>query len=229
MSGDAPDYFASEDSGIDIAVAKALSERVTAKALGDPAAPRTPDGVARDVIGEMLFLAGNAPFHYPAHPLVRGEGAKEPWRAYLFDGQNCRALLRAFDAEDQPGKLANMLAAAEALFCVTWMPDPPEEARANGAYAVGFSDRNIEHVAATAAFIQSLLVAATSAGWPNYWSSGGVLRSRKYLERMGAGETEQLLGAVFLFPRDLSGLDVKPGSMRSERGAPADWAQWVEI
>ncbi len=220
----AENYFASVGSGIDIAVAKALSERKTAKALGDPSAPRPLDGLDRDTVGEMLSLAGNAPFHRPAHPEIRGDGPKEPWRVHLLDGAGCRAFLAELDAEDHPGKIADMLAAAEALLCVTWLPDPTEE----GA-APALDERNSEHIAATAAFIQSLLIAATSAGLPNYWSSGGVLRSRKYLDKLGAGRRELLLGAVFLFPRDLSGLEVKPGSMRAERSAPNAWARWVEI
>ena len=90
------------------------------------------------------------------------------------------------------------------------------------------SDRNAEHIAATAAFVQALLTAATAAGRPNYWSSGGLLRTRKYLDLMAAGPAERLLGAVFLFPEDLSGLEVKPGAQRPERAAPNKWARWLE-
>lgn len=217
-------YFASEESGIDIAVAKALSDRETAKALGDADAPRPPDGLSRNAVGEMISLAGNAPFHYPAHPEARGDGPKEPWRAYLFDGPGCRALLSAIDPADNPGKISQMLAAAEALALVSWIADPSEE---DGPPAL--TDRNVEHVAAASAFIQSLLTAATSARLPSYWSSGGVLRTRKYLDLVGAEPAERLLGAVFLFPRDLSGLEVKPGALRAERSAPSAWARWVEL
>ncbi|MCI4665812.1 MAG: hypothetical protein MRY74_13940 [Neomegalonema sp.] len=217
-----------DDSRFDAAVARAIAERVTQKALGDPAQPRAPQGLSRQFVEEMLAVAGNAPFHYPAHPEVRGDGPREPWRTYLLDGAGCRAYLARLDPADKPGKIADMLAAAEAMACVTWLPDPPEaEHDADGAPV--FSDRNIEHVAAASAFIQSLLTLATSARLPNYWSSGGVLRSRKYLDGLGAGPNELLLGAVFLFPRDLTGLDVKPGSLRAERAGPAAWSRWAAL
>lgn len=226
MSQETPDnYFASDGSGIDISVARAISERKTDKVMGDPSAPRKPDGLSRDVIGELLSIAGNAPFHHPANPRVRAGGAKEPWRVHMLDGQGCRAFLPTISPDDKPGKILDMLAAAETLLCVTWLPEP----EGDEGDAPAQSHRNFEHVAATAAFIQSLLIAATSAEIPNYWSSGGVLRDRKYLSRLGASETEELLGAVFLFPYDLSGLDVRSGMLRGERSAPNEWAYWVEV
>ena len=101
------------ESPIDIAVVRALRERKTVKALGDPAAPRPAVGPSRDQVGELVALAGNAPFHYPAHPEQRGEGgAREPWRVHMLDAAGCRAFLSAIDPADHPGKISNMLACA---------------------------------------------------------------------------------------------------------------------
>ena len=211
------------ESLVDIAVVHALTARTTIKAFGDPAAPRPPQGLSKELVGDLVALAGNAPFHYPAHPEVRGDGPIEPWRVHMFDGPACRAFLQALDPADNPGKISDMLAIAEALLCVTWLPDPPE-----GGDRPEMTDRNIEHIAATSAFIQSLLTAATATGTPSYWSSGGLLRTRKYLDMLAAGPHEQLLGAIFLFPKDLSDAPTKLGNLRAQRSPASAWARWLE-
>lgn len=203
------------------AVAEAFANRKTTRAFGDPAAPRAPDGLPRATLEEMLRLAGNAPFHYAAHPEARGEGPREPWRAYPFEAPACRSFIAKLDPADNPNKIPTLLAAAEALICVTWLPDPTEEG------APEMNERNIEHVAAASSFVQSLLTVGTALGLPNFWSTGGLLQQRKYLEMMGARPAERLLGAVFFFPRDLSGLELKGGALRPERSAPEAWTRWV--
>ena len=208
---------------------KTIRARRTDKVLADPTAPLTPAGLSRDAVDAMLETAGVAPFHYPAAAPHR-EGALSsvaPYRVYKLDGPACRRLLARLGRTDlQPGKIANMLAAAEALLQVTWLPEPG--APAEGEAFEG-SLTNMEHIAAAGAAIQNLLLLAAEAGLRSYWSSGGVMRGPELFQMLGIPEQEILLGAVFLFPADVAGADVMPGKLRDKRGALADWSVWREI
>jgi hypothetical protein len=46
---------------------------------------------------------------------------------------------------------------------------------------------------------------------------------------MGIPAGEILLGSIFLFPLDTGDAEVTPGSHRDRRGAPTDWARWVDL
>lgn len=209
-------------------LAAIMRGRRTAKVLADPDAPPAPRGLSRDAIDRMLEAAGFAPFHYPANAAHLHEmRSRAPWRVYKLDGAGCRALLERLkraQAEDglEPGKILNMLAAAEALLQVVWLPEP---AAAEG----GLSLTDIEHVAAAGAAIQNLLLLATEAGLKSYWSSGGVLRAAPVTDWLGAPADQPLLGAVFLFPSDVGKATVAPGKLRDARGTVADWSVWREI
>ena len=196
--------------------------RRTLKLLGDAANPLPPEGLDRATVEALVAAAGWAPFHRPAHG-ARESGGKvvEPWRFTMLDAAGCRGLLpRLSEIPKPPGKIADMLAVADALILVTWLPEPADKGwEAN--------DFNMEHIAAASAAIQTLLLAATERGIGNYWSSGGCLGTAAAFEMLGIEATDVLLGAIFLFPDPPANAEAVPGKMREKRSDPGAWSRWV--
>ena len=208
-----------------------IRARHTLKVLADPDSPwETPGPDVRDQVADLLQAAVDAPFHYQANEAHRGGPLTSPvpWRFHSIDGENCRRLLDRIQSEGvQAGKIANMLAAADALVLTTWLPDPGEEATEFQQFAPTL--RNMEHIAGASSAIQNLLLLATAAGWNNYWSSGGVLRSETLYDWTGIDPREVLLGAIFLFPSDTKAATTKPGGNRDQKGPAESWSRWVEL
>lgn len=196
--------------------------RRTVKLLPDPAHPLPGAGLARDGVEELLASAGFAPFHRACAAARADAGtAVEPWRVHALDKAGCAALIpRLDDLPKPPGKIANMLAAADALVLVTWLPEEGADWAA--------SDINMEHIAAGGAMIQTLLLAATARGIGSYWSSGGVLAGEAFA-LLGIPADERLLGAVFLWPDAPDGVEAAPGKLRPRRSGPDRWMRWAEI
>lgn len=208
----------------------AIEKRHTLKVLADPESPwEQPDDIRRKV-EDLLSVANNAPYHKAANKVHLAEPLSSlvPWRFHLLDTSTCRDLSLRLASVDQPtGKIRNMLAAADALIMTTWLPNPSEK-------STGFQEfeptlQNMEHIAAASAAIQNLLLLATEAGWNNYWSSGGVLRSEPVFEWVGIPLNQILLGAIFLFPADTRGVDVKPGGLRNQKGNASQWSRWAQL
>lgn len=198
--------------------------RKTLKLLGDLSRLLPTDGLDRATVEAMIAAAGWAPFHRPTHSAREGDDPVcEPWRVAMLDAAACRTLLaRLGEITERPGKLADMLAAADALLLVTWKPEPSS----GGWEATEF---NQEHIAAGAAFIQTLLLAATARGIGNYWSSGGALGSDAAFRMLGIDTEDVLLGAVFLFPNPPSeGTTPLPGKLRARRSPPQAWSRWTQ-
>lgn len=198
------------------------STRRTVKLLPDPAHPLPGAGLSRATVEALLSSAGFAPFHRACASARSGEGgAVEPWRVHILDKPACTALIpRLATLPKPPGKITNMLAAADALLLVNWLPEEGADWAA--------SDLNMEHIAATGAMIQTLLLDATERGIGSYWSSGGVL-AREAFGMLGIGEEECLLGAIFLWPEVPDTVEAAPGKLRSQRSAPDRWARWVDM
>lgn len=202
-----------------------IRARRTVKVLADEAFPAAD---VRSVVEELAAVAGWAPFHRVA-ARVHTDGALTsivPWRFYLVDADGCRALRDALLARGDRSKVPRMLAAATALVQATWLPNPPKGEH-TGLFEA--TEENMEHVAAAGAAVQSLLLAATARGIPNYWASGGALRGPEAFRWMGIPASEILLGSLFLFPADTRGAELSPGSHRDRRGAPSDWSRWVRL
>ena len=77
----------------------------------------------------------------------------------------CRKLAGQLQSMDPPpGKIINMLWAAEALIIMTWLPDvfgdQPQEREIEPLPFTG-NLRNMEHIAASSAAIQNVLIGAT--------------------------------------------------------------------
>lgn len=216
-------------------VSQVIRDRRTVKVFA--AAP--PDAAAPSVIEELLEAASWAPFHRGAAKVHLEEGtlqSKVPWRAYVLEAAACRVLAEKLLEQEDKSKVPPMLAAATALFQITWLPDPPEstptELPAEGAKPLLFdpTDKNMEHIAAAGAAIQNLLLAATARGLPSYWSSGGALRKRQNLDLLGIPAGEILLGSVFLFPPGSDqGTELAFGGLREQRGKTEEWSRRVEL
>ena len=137
-------------------------------------------------------------------------------------------MIRSGDAT----KIPNMLAAACGLLQVTWLPDEGTikgDVTAKDAPVFDGTLRNMEHIAAASAFVQSLLLAADAQGFRTYWSSGGPLRGGEVFSLLGIPDTQLLIGSVFLFPADPKDADVRPGALANARGEVGDWSRIVEI
>ena len=214
-----------------LSVADVLTARKTVKVMFDPENPAAPD-TDRETIESLVSLAGWAPFHKPAHRIHwRGTRTIEPWRFHLADAATCRRLVGFVRAgAEKPGRVPQMLAAAQALVLATWLPNPPEERE--GEAEAGFDGlfeptmANMEHIAAASAAVQSFLLAATERGLTTYWSSGGYLRDAATFDFLGIPAPQILLGAVFVFPSD--GGERIPGGLRDKRSERAAWSRWVE-
>ncbi|MBO6584883.1 MAG: nitroreductase family protein [Gracilimonas sp.] len=212
---------------------EAIQKRRTLKLRANPDEPLpvTKGADFNKTIERLIELAGQAPFHYQSaesHQKKKLTGA-EPWRFHVLDGDSCRHLLKSLK-KDEPMKASDgikqMLAAADALILSTWLPERPRSLSRKFHPNV----KNMEHIAATGAAIQNLLLAATAKGITNYWSSGGCLRKPKVMEFLGIPKQEILLGAVFLFPDEYpDSVQTKPGKNTDARGNLTDYMEWVKL
>ena len=214
-------------------LSQALLERRTSKLIGDISNPENQNSGVDEIIDSILTEAGNAPFHYPCAKAHQQDlSSPVPWRAYKLNQQACQTLMqKLLDMGDQT-KVPNMLAAAEYLVQVTWLPEPGSIASnvpvKEGAQFEG-SLRNMEHIAGASAFCQSLLLSVTGYGFRTYWSSGGVLRSPDVFKLLNISDQEILLGSLFLFPQKPEFSEIKPGSMADKRGEITDWSREVKL
>ena len=164
--------------------------------------------------------AAMAPFHYD-----RGsDGIPEPWRFYILEQDKCRFLSRKlgdwFSDMKPSNKLPSMLADCAQLVLITWKPQFP-----------GLQDSkqlqiDEEHLAATAAATQNFLLSLTASDFATYWSSGGYFRTPSVFEKLGIPQSERLLAAIFINPKDQpNDTEVIPGKLREERSSPEFWVR----
>ena len=204
---------------------EAIHSRQTAKVLADsPWAPSLTQDEQERLREHLLNLAAKAPYHYKSAERYKTgvQTSSLPFRCYTLDGNACNALASQLASIDPPpGKILNMLWAAELLIITTWLPDvfgtQPEHREMEPLPFVG-NLRNMEHIAATSAAIQNMLVGATAEEYPNYWSSGGVLRQEAARKILEIPMEEIILGAVFIFPKDAleRASQIMPGKLREE-------------
>jgi hypothetical protein len=185
---------------------EAIFNRATVKVMAEEAwTPCLTDDEREELVGYLLELAAAAPYHYESASKYRKElSSGLPFRAYIADALRCRKAVKfASDNEVDTGKISQMLNTAEILLVVTWLPDTFGEA-VQGREPIPFTGnlRNMEHIAATGAAIQNILLGATQKGFPNYWSSGGVLRFDPMRSHLSIPAEEIILGTLFIFPKD---------------------------
>jgi nitroreductase len=212
---------------------EAIRARKTLKLRANPESPLPviKGDDFKSKVEQLIELAAQAPFHYESPEKQRSKGLNgaEPWRFHAIDGRGCRSLLEAL-TDEKPVKssdgIKQMLAAADALILGTWIP---EDSRRKGRKYYP-NVKNMEHIAATGAAIQNLLLAATENGINAYWSSGGCLRKPKVLKYLGIPKHEILLGAIFLFPDEYpESVQTKTGKNTDKRGELSDYMNWVEL
>ena len=217
---------------------EAIHSRQTAKVLADsPWAPSLTQDEQERLREHLLNLAAKAPYHYKSAERYK-EGVQTsslPFRCYTLDGNACNALASQLASLDPAtGKILNMLWAAELLIITTWLPDvfgtQPEHREMEPLPFVG-NLRNMEHIAATSAAIQNMLVGATAEEYPNYWSSGGVLRQEAARKILEIPMEEIMLGAVFIFPKDAleRASQIMPGKLREEGKALESFSKKVTL
>ncbi|MGY6650308.1 hypothetical protein [Wenyingzhuangia sp. IMCC45574] len=190
-----------------------------------------------NTINELLDLAAAAPYHYKSDLSYQSDenelNSCLPFRCYVLDTGNCRALVQYADEQEiELKKLKNMLNAADALLVVTWLPKIQDKdlAKEEEPFPFEGSLTNMEHIAAGSAAIQNVLIGATAREIPNYWSSGGALRDKELRNYLEISMREILLGAIFLFPKDAEEREVfiKLGGLRNAGKEKNTWSKWVD-
>lgn len=219
---------------LELAIDQVIQARKSVKVLGDvDNVPQIPESFFAEV-QEAMKVAGWAPFHFTAHDshLDRAMNSPVPWRFYALDQQNCLRLIDALIAHpdttlSKSSGIVRMLASYGALVLVTWLPEPEGTTEQETARV---ALKNPEHIAATAAAIQNLLLGATARNMDSYWSSGGALREQACFDICKIPAQERLLGSVFLSPEIPAEQEgVRPGKLREQRGAPGQWMTAVTI
>lgn len=204
-----------------------LSKRRTLKILSNKPLDIQISSQIKEDINEMIYVAGKAPFHYPAsknNNLDNKLNSVAPWRFYIIDSENCRKLSKYYsDNKIEGGKIIKMLNCATVLIQATWIPE-------NNSSKLELSQKNIEHVAATSAAIQNLLLSATNKDYESYWSSGGTLRNDEFKSLLKIPINEQLLGSLFLFKDvDEENIQKISGAWRNKQGNNNDYSTYVAI
>ena len=210
-----------------------IRSRKTEKVLADPENPWPVVQNSAIPIDAILEAGRWAPFHYPSHKQHRGHSDDIlPWHAYTLDSQACRILLKKLmDSGLDGGKIFGLLAAAEFTILVTWKPNPELNKDSVDEYYPSLE--NMEHIAAASAAIQNMLLQATEASAPNYWSSGGILRESLARDLVGIPCGQILLGALFLFPKKelfpTPPVKIVPGKLRHSRPKEIIWTTSVSL
>ena len=206
-----------------------IKRRKTLKVLGssENLAVLTPEAVerGRQLVLESLQIAGWAPFHYAREE----DGLAEPWRAHVLWHQDCQKLApKLFDwfpSMKPSNKIPSMMSACGALVLVTWIPQFYEVENRKPAQVA----TDEEHLAASSAMVQNLLLMLTAHGMGTYWSSGGPLGAAELFERVGITSKERLLAAVFVeYPETMDETrDRIPGKHRDRRSS--GWIREVSV
>jgi len=217
-------------------VQEVIRLRKTEKVLADPGSPveYTAAQLSRgdNLVKQAIQDSGFAPFHYDR----KCDGLAEPWRVYWLDRESCLRLATALPglipSMKPNNKLPALLSACGSLALYTWLPQT----------GVEISDSrklqrvNREHLAATAAAVQNLLLLLTATGIGNYWASGELLADHVF-SHFGIDPEQVLTAAVFAnYPREsesdergLGGVQVLDGKQRCKRSATFAWLSEIRF
>jgi nitroreductase len=225
------------------AVQNAITQRRTIKVLAVAKFPtetlglemqpsREKDSLIDDDVRQAIADSGWAPFHYDR----KLDGIPEPWRFHVLWRSQClhicENLHQWFDDVKSSNKTAAMLSACGALVLANWLPQFGTE-QPDGVIS---REKQIqidqEHLAATAAAIQNLLLLLTARNLGTYWSSGGLFRTDTMFQKLGINEkTEKLLGAIFIDyghePSDAACAEKIPGKNRDSRTNYRKWTREI--
>jgi nitroreductase len=203
---EAPMKFTKEELS---AVEKAVAARRTFKVIGDVAKPVSFDAEfderCRDLVRAAVRAADAAPFHYDRN----FDGVAQPWRVDILWHDSCHKVAgnfyQWFDNVKPGNKLPGMLSACGACVVVSWLPQfeglQNQDTFSSGE-ALPAKAKQIqidqEHLAATSAYVQNLLLLLTASNMGTYWSSGGQFRDDTMKEKIGVEKSGIVLAAVFV-------------------------------
>lgn len=209
---------------------ESIRNRRTLKMLSDtPLASKPRD---HHLIETLIESAYYAPQHYPCFAGHQQHlPSPLPWRFYVADSHTCRQLASwIVNQQIDAGKILGMLNTADFLILSTWCPLPSNNQHSDILFDGNLV--NMEHIAATGAAIQNILLTATALGYENYWSSGGILREQTMFERLHIPIAEILLGAVFIFPilsSESNNIQQLPSKRRHQRGLLSDSYRFISL
>lgn len=195
------------------------TEKVLSTLADHRPVPDAVDALRRPQVLAAIKTAGMAPFHF-----ARTKEVAEPWRAHvLWHDRAIKTARHLHDEHGDTGKLPLLLAGCSAAALVTWLPEFDADPGKPISEAVREErrTRDEEHLAASAAMVQNLLLLLTAHGMGTYWSSGGALRKPDMFEYLGIPAEERFLAGVFIeYPEMMdASKERKPGSHRDKRGA----------
>jgi hypothetical protein len=218
-------------------IATVIRQRRTWKLIAHGAEVReagaSPDANLCAGVWRAINDAGWAPFHYP-----RGCNAiAEPWRVHILWSDTCQEIARQlpgwFSDINAQNKLAGLLVACDALVLVNWIPQLEVADRVDQSSKAKLMQVNEEHLAATAAFVQNLLILLTAQNLKSYWSSGGFFREPTMFEKLGIEKHQKLLAAVFVNQHgkltNASEFQIVPGKLRPHRSAATAWTRETKL
>ena len=214
------------------AVRTVVRRRKTTKVLSLLEQPPTTD-TDRTQHGDAMLRqciddAGWAPFHFDRHV----DEIAEPWRVHWLKQNACRRVasqLGEWFTDLKPGnKMPALLVACGSVVLVTWIPQTSTEI-GDAQKLVGINE---EHLAATAAYVQNLLLLLEARGLASYWSSGSLFKTPIGFEKLGIPTDQRLLACIFVdySPFDTSRtVEIAGGGQRAKRTPSAKWTREIEI
>ena len=234
------------------AVEKAVAARRTFKVIGDVANPVSfeaeLDERCRDLVRAAVGAADAAPFHYDRN----FNGVAQPWRVDILWHDACQKVAsnfyQWFDNVKPGNKLPGMLSACGACVVVSWLPQfegAQEGDVSSTGEALPAKAKQIqidqEHLAATSAYVQNLLLLLTASNMGTYWSSGGQFREDAMKQKIGVEKSGSVLAAVFVdflgsgagqgdAAKSTQGSPERiPGKLANKRAAMESWVSEVSI
>jgi nitroreductase len=182
----------------------------------------------RQIVLDAIETAGWAPFHYPRNV----DGIAEPWRVHVLWHEAAGSAARHLkDKLQVTSKEPRLAAGCNALAIVTWLPEFYDEDRQTNSKLSREEQvkRDEEHLAATSAMVQNLLLLLTANGMGTYWSSGGKFRGSEMFDFLSIPKNERFLAGVFIeYPEMMDdSKERKAGAHRNKRSG--NWIREVPV